>query len=127
MDGNLTLDELYEAANEMCRKWWGVDYTGTIHLTDTKWRSWRGYFIRSTGDDSLREIRMSRWVNARRTREQVLGTLLHELVHWRLFTLGLPSSDTDREFVEECARVGAPISGAVGARRAAQKYGGETQ
>ncbi|WP_188069033.1 SprT-like domain-containing protein [Brevibacillus brevis] len=127
MDGNLTLDELYAAANEMCRKWWGVDYTGTIRLTNAKWRAWRGYFILSTADDSLREIRMSRWVNAKRTRDDVLGTLLHELVHWRLFTLGLPNNDADQEFVAECTRVGAPISGAIGARRAAQRYGGVAQ
>lgn len=123
-NGSLTIDELYEAANEMCRKHWGVDYTGTIRLTNAKWRSWHGYFIASNEDDSLREIRMSRYKNAKRTGEQVLDTLLHELVHWRLFTLELPYGDDDREFVEECMRVGAPFSGTDKAQRAAKLYGG---
>ncbi len=123
MNGNLTLDELYEAANEMCRKHWGVDYTGTIRMMPGCWRNKMASYIWSdrTG---LREIRFNSHMNRRLTREKVLGNLLHELVHWRLHTLGLPNSDCSKEFVSECVRVGAPFSGTVVAKQAAQKYGG---
>lgn len=126
MDGNLTLDELYAAANEMCRKWWGVDYTGTIRLTNVNWRRREACFAHTT-DKRVQEIRMSRKVNARFTREYVLGNLLHELVHWRLFTQGIPHMDDDPEFVRECIRVGAPFSHTKKAQFAAKLYGGATE
>jgi hypothetical protein len=123
-NGNLTLDELYAAANEMCRKHWGVDYTGTIRLTNAKWKAYDAYFRSSVDDVSIREIRMSRVVNARLTRDEVLANLLHELVHWRLCTLCLPFDDGSPEFVRECLRVGAPFSGTRKAQMAAKLYGG---
>ncbi|WP_010494984.1 hypothetical protein [Paenibacillus elgii] len=119
-NGDLTLDELYAAANEMCRRHWGVDYTGTIELVNREWKAaearygWRG--------TEYRAIRMSRKTNARLTREDVLGNLLHELVHWRLHTLGVPFDDTDDEFIAECLRVDAPLSYAKGAQQAYRTY-----
>ncbi|MGG4453160.1 hypothetical protein [Brevibacillus porteri] len=127
MNGNLTLDELYAAANEMCRKWWETEYTGTIRLTSVNWHRREACFAHSTNGFSVQEIRMSRKVNARFTREHVLGNLLHELVHWRLFTQGIPHTDADPEFVRECIRVGAPFSLSKKAQRAAELYGGVTQ
>ncbi|TPG77705.1 hypothetical protein EEL32_22515 [Brevibacillus laterosporus] len=120
-NGNLTLDELYEAANEMCRKHWGVDYTGTIRYMGGYWCYQMACY---TWDDEVREIRFNRRMNSTLTREEVLDNLLHELVHWRLHTTGQPSSDVDAEFVHECIRVGASFSHEPSAQRAAQKYGG---
>jgi len=137
MDGNLTLDELYAAANEMCRKWWGVDYTGTIRLVDADWKRRWAVFRFSRNDNSLREIRMSRKVNAKLSRSTVLDNLLHELVHWRIFTetwrqhgtakASAAADDGSPEFVRECLRVGASLSGTNKARHAAKLYGGVTQ
>lgn len=55
-------------------------------------------------------------------RSEVLDALLHELVHWYLFTQGLPFGDGDEDFVKEALRVGAPISGTREAQRAAYQY-----
>ncbi|WP_379161315.1 hypothetical protein [Paenibacillus sp. sgz5001063] len=33
------------------------------------------------------------------------------LIHWRLYALGLPFDDVNDEFIAECLRVGAPLSG----------------
>lgn len=120
--GDMTLQELYTAANEMCQRWWGVPYTGTIRLMNQEWKSYYAYYYFTLQDDSIREIRMSRKRNAGRTKEEVLRTLLHELVHWRMHTTGQPRDDTDVEFVAECIRVGASLSGTKEARMAVRKY-----
>ncbi|OMC96254.1 hypothetical protein MKX34_24120 [Paenibacillus sp. FSL R5-0636] len=113
---------LLTIANELSRKHWGVDYTGTLTLVTYNWRSqWAAFHYRKS-DKTMQEIRMSTVVNAERPFEDVLGSLLHELVHWRLYTLGLPCSDTDDEFIAECLRVGAPISGSTSARKAYERY-----
>lgn len=136
MNGNLSLDELYAAANELCRKHWGVNYTGTIRLTNAKWRrKIAGFRFENYGASTY--IVMSTVVNAELTREEVSGYLLHELVHWRLFTSTLRehgferahsvASDDSPEFVRECIRVGAPFSHTDKAQRAAQIYGGKRE
>lgn len=114
-------DELKRIANELALEHWGVPYTGKFELVNRKWRRMNGCFIfnNKTGEHS---IRMSSKVNAERTREEVIGTLLHELVHWRLWSLGLPAHDSDDEFIAECIRVGAPISGSKIAKQAHERY-----
>lgn len=112
---------LLTLANELARKHWGVDYTGTLTLVDREWRLYNGrYFWRA--DNSRQEIRMSVRRNAERTPEEVERTLLHELVHWRLQTMGRPSRDTDDEFIAECLRVGASISKARAAQDAYKRF-----
>ncbi|MFK4304290.1 hypothetical protein ABH892_004430 [Paenibacillus sp. RC254] len=113
---------LFSIANELARKHWGVDYTGTLVLVNRPWRNRWACFRSTTEDDSLREVRMSAVVNASRSEEAVIGSLLHELVHWRLCTSGLPYSDTDYGFIAECLRVGAPISRARSAQEAYQRF-----
>ncbi|MFS0841239.1 hypothetical protein [Paenibacillus sp. 1P03SA] len=113
-------DELLAAANELCRKHWGVDYTGDIELVNRRWTRTNGQFI--FYGQSTQKIVMSRVRNAYRTREEILGTLLHELVHWRLLNLGQMGRDTDISFIRECVRVGAPISGAKNAQNAYKRY-----
>jgi hypothetical protein len=122
MTGNLTLDELYTQANEMCRKHWGVDYTGTIELVNNKWRSMMACFSYNRKDESKQIIRMSIKTNAKLMRVEVLNNLLHELVHWRLYTQGLPFGDCDRVFIAECCRVGASLSGTKAVEDAYKRY-----
>lgn len=115
---------LHALANGLALKHWGVDYTGTLVLVNYEWRCYNGKFRykRNRNDRSLQEVRMSAITNAGRTSEEVEGTLLHELVHWRLYTLGLPSSDVDFEFISECLRVGAPLSKAKAAQAAYKRF-----
>lgn len=117
--------ELVTKANELSRKWWGVDYTGTIELVKRNWRTREACYVWDTEDDSVNIIRMSKPKNDAHDSEWVYGNLLHELVHWRLKTKGIPFRDDDREFVEECIRVGAPFSETQKAQAAAKKYGKE--
>jgi SprT-like protein len=65
---------------------------------------------------------MSAPVNARLGPDETAGNLLHELVHWRLYTVGSPFKDVDAEFVAECLRVGAPFSRTQAAMRAYETY-----
>lgn len=115
---------LLALANELARKHWGVDYTGTLRLVNREWTCCNAKFRhkRDRTDTSLQEIVMSAQTNARRGAEDVAGSLLHELAHWRLYTEGRPCSDMDYEFIAECLRVGAPISGARTAQDAYKRY-----
>ncbi|WP_338532630.1 hypothetical protein RBB83_17475 [Paenibacillus peoriae] len=112
---------LLSIANELARKHWGVDYTGTLVLVNRPWRRILACF-RFNNATGLREIRMSAHENAARPEEDVIGSLLHELVHWRLLSLGLPYNDTDYEFISECLRVDAPISQARSAQEAYLRF-----
>jgi predicted SprT family Zn-dependent metalloprotease len=112
----ITLQELYQKAEELCQRHWNVSYTGKIEITKTRWRRRLGCFL-----PVFETIRFSEWMNQKLTREEILDTLLHELVHWRLYKTGQPYLDTDATFVQECLRVGAPISGTKAAQDAARR------
>lgn len=112
---------LLTLANELTQKHWGVDYTGGLVLFKRKWKRREACFAHKV-DRSVCEIRMSVYKNADLPEEVVTGNLLHELVHWRLYTLDLPLDDADPEFISECLRVGAPLSGATSAQKAYEKY-----
>jgi SprT-like protein len=73
-------------------------------------------------ETGLQEIRMSAPVNAENGAEETESNLLHELVHWRLFTLKLPFDDVNDEFIAECLRVGAPLSGGTREKAAYERY-----
>lgn len=122
----MTLDELKTAANELALKHWGVPYTGGFELVNRKWRRMYACFSFNNVTGKC-AIRMSSAVNSQRTREEVLGSLLHELVHWRLWSQGLPAHDTAEEFIAECIRVGAPISGTKNAQHAYERYMARTE
>ena len=119
--GDFTLEELYDHANDMSWKHWGVPFHDTIELVNEDWSVQNAVFIydRKTGE---RTIQMSTERNVIRSEEGVLKSLLHELVHWRLHSLGLPCRDEDPEFIEECLRVGANISLAKKAQLAYQQF-----
>lgn len=118
----MTLDELKQAADTFCQKHWGVPYTGEIKLVSRDWKWKNGHFETKRSDPSYQVIVFSKRKNSRRTKEEILGTLLHELVHWRLHVLGVPNHDTDQEFVEEAIRIGAPISNNKAAQEAYKKF-----
>lgn len=112
---------LLALANELARKHWGVGYTGTLRLTARNWIR-RGASFAWNTETGLQEVRMSAPVNERLGPEATAGYLLHELVHWRLYTIGENFSDGDAEFVAECLRVGAPFSRTQAAQRAYEAY-----
>jgi hypothetical protein len=111
---DLSLSDLYALANEISQDHWGIDYTGIIEMTNRKWTRLNGRFMAPNALPLEFEadpiIGFSAKRNAERTIDEVKGTLLHELVHWRLWSLGIPHRDTDKEFIAECLSVRAPIS-----------------
>lgn len=115
------LQELYDYAKEQSCKWWNREFDIKIVLTSADWRSQRGCYTSYRDNSRPPFIKMSSVVNARRPKEMVLKTLLHELVHWHMHTSGLPCNDTDEAFVRECLRVGASISGTKIAQEALRK------
>nr|WP_154895197.1 hypothetical protein [Paenibacillus xylanexedens] len=119
-------ERLLQRAKELAQQHWGVEYTGTLKLMARKWARREAAFAYRT-DGSVQEIRMSAATNALLTPEQVEGNLLHELVHWRLWTQELPADDSDAEFVAEAIRVGAPFSRTEKAQKAYEKYVNETE
>ncbi|PAE09700.1 hypothetical protein CHI02_23840, partial [Niallia circulans] len=64
--------ELIEIANELAQKHWGIPYDGGFELVNRSWRTMNACFEynHETGENL---IRMSRKVNAERTREEVIG------------------------------------------------------
>lgn len=118
----MELKELKAAANKFCNEHWGINYTGELDLINRHWKYKNAHFETKTNDPKYHKIVMSKKRNALRTKKQVLNSLLHELVHWRLWSLGLPFDDTDIEFVQEAVRVGASISGTQEARKALEIY-----
>ncbi|TMW72808.1 hypothetical protein [Alteribacter natronophilus] len=113
--------ELRKEAGKLCRIHWGVEYTDGIELIQEPWEVRNARFIVDHDKDE-RYIQMSLPRNEERSRESVIQSLLHELVHWRLLSLGLPCRDTDDAFIAEAIRVGASISLAAEAQEAYRKY-----
>lgn len=114
-------ERLLKRAKELAQQHWGVEYTGTLRLLTYRWARRQAAFAFRT-DGSVQEIRMSAPTNERLTAEEVEGNLLHELVHWRLWSLGIPCGDEEREFVVEAIRVGASISHTKRARETYERY-----
>lgn len=112
---------LLALANELARRHWCVDYTGNLRLTNRDWKA-RSAAFAYTESGSVQEIRMSAVVNARLSPVMIADNLLHELVHWRLWTLGLPCADTDSEFIAECMRVGTSLSAGKGDEIALKRF-----
>lgn len=114
--------DLEREAQRMCREHWNVEFTGAIEVKRRKWRRSRGQFLFSRKDKTYHVVRMCADMNGTRLYSDILRTLLHELVHWRLWSQGLPASDTDYEFIAECLRVGASLSDAIYAQDAYKRY-----
>ena len=112
------LHALYAFAKEQALLHWNREFDIEIELVNTRWRRTNGMYIQNI-ETGRNWIRMSKKANAARTWDDVKGTLLHELVHWHLHTMGMPYRDSDIEFAKECFRVGAPISGSKIARKTA--------
>ncbi|CAM2955958.1 hypothetical protein PASE110613_09440 [Paenibacillus sediminis] len=112
---------LLSLANDLAREHWDVDYTGTLVLRDYEWRhQWAAF---AWSNDGIKvEIRMSAPTNVKLGPELTRGNLLHELVHWRLWSQGVPCDDRDETFIAECLRVGAPLSHDRYAQKAYEEY-----
>lgn len=114
---DVSLYELYCFAREKSMEFWGREFDIEIELVNTYWKNQNGSYIYYIQEDRS-VIRMSSKRNMYRSKEQVLSTLLHEMVHWHLHTIGLPYHDDDKEFIEEIQRVGSHISGTKKAQKA---------
>lgn len=120
---SLTESRLYEMADELSLKWWGVKYDGLIELKNRRWKNINGRFCAPLASQDIPPIiEMCKKRNAERTEEEIKRTLLHELVHWRLFVLEIPYDDTSKEFIREAIRVGASFSQTAKAKRAYEEY-----
>lgn len=110
--GTWTLDELVEHARELSMRHWGTPYDGKIEIVNHDWKRMVAciFVPRPHSADQTIRIRFSKKVNKRVGKERILRGLLHELVHWWMFTQNLPYHDDDSEFIKECIRVGAPVS-----------------
>lgn len=115
------LQELYDYAKEQANKWWNREFDIQIVLISTNWRRQRGCYTHYQNNSKPPFIKMSSIVNARRTKQEVFATLLHEMVHWHMHTSGLPYRDSDEAFVHECLRVGASISSTKIAKKTLRK------
>ncbi|QOS97568.1 hypothetical protein JNUCC42_13310 [Brevibacterium sp. JNUCC-42] len=123
--GDLSVDELYRMADELCQKWWGIQYDGVLSLVNRRWKRVVAYFMPVKLEENgewIGCVRFSSRRNKERTKSEVRSALLHELVHWYLWKQGKPYMDDTQEFVVECKRVGAPFSITKSAQRAMRLY-----
>lgn len=118
LNGDMSKETLQIYAHRFSMACWGVPFTGEVEIVPYDWKRKLGRFL---CEGSV--IKFSKKMNGRQTMEEVLKTLLHELVHWRLHTTGKPAGDDSREFVEEAIRVGASFSGTQAAIKAVAAYG----
>lgn len=114
-----TVAELHEHARLLSQYHWGVPYDGQIEIVKQDWKRRLG--IIDLGGPT---IKFSRPVNKRVGKEYVLKILLHELVHWWQYSQNRPFWDDDIEFIQECLRVGAPVSGTQDVKKTLRKMGG---
>lgn len=120
-------EEFYRnTAKEFAREYWDVELTCPIEFVNREWVSTRAYFAsnRETGEC---KIVMNHKVNQRRGTGPTIETLKHELTHWYLWSIGEPYGDDDPEFIRECLRIGASISGTKKAQEALKKVCAEME
>ncbi len=108
-------------AEQYACEYWGVEITCPIKFVNREWKRTFAYFQYNTEDGTC-AIVMSHKENAKRELSEVLATLKHELAHWYLWSVGQPYGDGDPEFVAECLRIEASISGSQKAQKALRKY-----
>lgn len=118
----LTLEDLETRAREYARLFWGREFDIPIVVVDRYWKRWYGVYIVEYGKPVSITFSQKRMYGM--TESMVYDTLLHELVHWHLHTSGRPFDDRDEEFILECRRVGATLSGSKYARDAAKRVDG---
>ncbi|ATH59640.1 hypothetical protein BJG89_04795 [Staphylococcus nepalensis] len=116
-----TEKDLFNYAQLFVKEYWNREFNIRIELVNRDWkRKLASYhFNLKTGD---KFIRMSKIVNKNYSKDDVLNSLLHELVHWVLHSSGKPFKDDSKEFVAECIRVGAPFSKTKVAQNALKNY-----
>lgn len=117
LNGDISLEELERYAHYFTMRCWGVPFNGRIELINREWKRKSACFLHNG-----LTIQFSHITNQSQSMNEVLKVLLHELVHWRLYTTGEPCEDDTKEFVEEALRVGASFSGAKKAQETFQTY-----
>lgn len=107
----MTVNEMVEFAKEFLRNEYGLDLEIPIKVNNRLSRS-NGRFLTikqvSTNRSRAHSIEISGKILKYDTKDFVLGTLKHELVHYALFRKGAPYRDGDTYFENELKRVGAP-------------------
>ena len=112
-------DDYLELAEDIARRYWGVEMTCPIVWVDREWKRMNASFRYSYNpEDDFCEIRLNHRVRERLGDSEYMAILKHELAHWYLRSTGQPNDDDDPEFIRECIRIGAPISGTKKAQRA---------
>ena len=111
-----------ELAESVARKYWDVEMTCPIVWVDREWRKMNASFRYSYNpEDGFCEIRLNHRVRDRLGDIEYMAILKHELAHWYLWSTGQPNDDDDPEFIRECIRIGAPISGTKKAQKAFER------
>lgn len=110
-----------EQAERIAGEYWGVELTCPIVFVNREWkrRNASFHFNRETKEC---EIRMNHRRHEELGFDGYLPVLKHELVHWYLWSIGEPFDDDDEEFIRECMRIGANISGTKKAQEALKAY-----
>ena len=126
-DPRVSCGDLTDYARDWFRETYGEEFDGTIELKNRRWKTTFAR-IRLFHDKRPPTITFCTAKNAERPgRDAVIKTLKHELVHWWLFKNDKPFDDTDRCFIEECARVGATVSNRKDVLAVAAKYNIEVE
>lgn len=117
------VEEYYrEQARQVALKYWGVEMTCPIVFVNREWKRRNACFMVNFETKDC-EIIMNHKIHNELGYDGYLPILKHELVHWYLWSIGKPFDDADEEFVRECIRIGAGISGTKKAQIALKAYG----
>lgn len=54
--------------------------------------------------------------------EVIQDVLKHELIHYALYEMGLPNGDDDKEFINTCNRLGAPLTETFSIKQPVHQY-----
>ena len=109
-------------AEDIARRYWDVEMTCPIVWVDREWKRRNAVFRHGRNPGGgLCEIRMNHRVRERKGDAEDMLILKHELAHWYLWSTGQPNDDDDPEFIRECIRIGAPISGTEKAQKAFER------
>jgi hypothetical protein len=121
----ITERELTAHAILKCRELWDIDFDIPIVFVNREWKR-KGASIRvDTSSVPLHpiEIRFSKPLVKKWSREKTYKLLLHELVHWYLIKTRQPFEDDHEVFIRECLKVNAPLSKSNKVKEAVKRLG----
>jgi hypothetical protein len=117
LNDNVEVKELYLFARQKSMELWNREFTCLIVMVKTFWKNQLG-----TYSPNKLTIHFSEYLNSAYSKEKILDTLLHEMVHWHLHTSGQKYDDEDFEFIAECIRIGCGLSLSSKAQKAFINY-----